>query len=277
MGSETPLSNSQPVTWLAGSHRQSLGPSPSLRASNIYAGYGKAEVLFGVSIEVSPGECVTLLGANGAGKTTLVRALTGIVAVRSGEVTLGTRGITNLRADRIVRAGVAHVPQGRGLFPTMSVEDNIRIGGYTLARRSVERRVVEVLGMFPQLAARRRQAAGSLSGGEQQMVAMMRALMMAPLALVLDEPTLGLSPMVRDGVLELIQGARGAGIAVLLVEQNARKALEVSDKCYVMRSGRIVYEASAAEALGAYEQLADRYLGAEAGPQVTAESAIDDA
>ncbi len=247
------------LTWLGKGDGGTAEGTLSVAA--LEAGYGRSEVVFGVTLHVDPGECVALLGANGAGKTTLLRAISGIVAVRSGTVTLGRRLLSNLAAERIVRAGVAHVPQGRALFATMSVEDNIRVGGYTLKPELVEPRVAEVLGLFPQMNARRRQPAGQLSGGEQQMVAMMRGLMIAPQVLLLDEPTLGLSPAARIDVLRVVGQARDAGVAVLLVEQNARKALAVSDRCCVMRSGRIVYEATGDDALASYEDVANQYLG----------------
>jgi branched-chain amino acid transport system ATP-binding protein len=237
------------------------GDVETLVAAEVHAGYGRAEVLFGVSVTVTAGECVALLGANGAGKTTFLRVLSGIVNARKGKVLLGGKDVTNMVPERIVRLGVAHVPEGRRLFATMSVEENIRIGGYTLPRESAEERVSQVLELFPQMSSRRSQAAGQLSGGEQQMVAMMRGLMSGPRMLLLDEPTLGLSPAARDLVLRAVGEARDAGLGVLMVEQNARKALEVSDRCCVLRSGRIVYEASSKDALGSYDDLAIEYLG----------------
>jgi branched-chain amino acid transport system ATP-binding protein len=237
-------------------------PSGLLLVSGLHAGYGRAEVLFDVGINVGTSEAVALLGANGAGKTTLLRAISGVVRVRSGRVLLANKNLTNAPSERIVREGISHVPQGRGLFPSLTTEENVRAGGYLLDRRVAEQRTDELFAtMFPQLQSKRRQFAGRLSGGEQQMVALMRGLIASPRLLLLDEPTLGLSPVLRDEVLASIDTARAAGVGVLVVEQNARHVLARVDRCCVMRSGRIVYAASAADALSSYEDLAHEYLG----------------
>lgn len=244
------------------------GPQPGtlLAVSGLHAGYGRAEVLFDVSLRVARGEAVALLGANGAGKTTFLRALSGVVRVRSGRVLFDGADLTNSSTERTVRAGISHVPQGRGLFPNLTTEENVRAGGYLLDRRRADERVDELFTtMFPQLASRRRQPAGRLSGGEQQMVALMRGMMTSPKLLLLDEPTLGLSPALRSEVLGSIGRARDAEVGVLVVEQNARHVLAHVDRCYVMRSGRIVYQAAAAVALESYNDLAHEYLGTGKG------------
>jgi branched-chain amino acid transport system ATP-binding protein len=232
-----------------------------LAVESVSVSYGKAQVLFDVSLTVDAGECVALLGANGAGKTTLLRAVSGLLAVRDGRIRLHGNRIEGMSPEKVFLAGVSHVPEGRGLFPNLSVEDNVMLGGYHQGQRAARAQMTELLGMFPQITDRRPQLAGQLSGGEQQMVTIVRALMSGPKFLLLDEPTLGLAPAIRAQVLSVITDVARTGVGVLIVEQNAKQALAIADRCYVMRTGRITYRGSAGDALRDYQQLSDEYLG----------------
>lgn len=234
-----------------------------VRIEDISAAYGKAQVLFEVSLTVARGECAALLGANGAGKTTLLRAISGLVRVGSGRILLRGKRIDGFSPERVFRERVSHVPEGRGLFPNLTIQDNILLGGYHRSQRSARARMQELASMFPQLAGRDEQLAGQLSGGEQQMVTIMRALMAEPDFILLDEPTLGLAPVLRTQVLSVVADVAASGVGVLIVEQNAKQALQIADHCYVMRTGKITYRARAAEALADYQRLSDEYLGTE--------------
>jgi branched-chain amino acid transport system ATP-binding protein len=221
-----------------------------LKVRNLEAGYGPLKVLRQVSLHVSAGEIVTLIGANGAGKSTLLRALSGLLAPRGGEVLFDGTSIRGLPAERVVGLGIALVPEGRQVFAAMSVEENLILGGYVAARRGRDgqgtiRALEQVYGLFPILRERSTQLAGTLSGGEQQMLAMGRALMTDPRLLMMDEPSMGLAPLVVRDIFRAIQRLREEGRTVLLVEQNARAALRIADRGYVIETGRLVLEGEA--------------------------------
>jgi branched-chain amino acid transport system ATP-binding protein len=222
--------------------------------------YGPVLALEAVDIGIAAGELVTLVGGNGAGKTTLLRTLSGLVPPSAGRVMFDGRDITRLAAEARVRLGIVQVPEGRQVLAPMSVEDNLILGGYTRPRREVVAGLDAMYAMFPDLAARRRDAAGLLSGGQQQMLAIARALMAKPRILLLDEPSMGLSPILVDEVFATIKALRSAGTTLFLVEQNAYMALAVADRGYVIEAGRIVL-AGEARALAANEQVKQAYLG----------------
>jgi branched-chain amino acid transport system ATP-binding protein len=237
-----------------------------LRVQNLRAGYGRVEVLSGVSLHVDPGEIVALIGANGAGKSTLMNAIAGVVPPWSGTIAFQKAPIARLPAERISSLGLVLVPEGRQIFAEMSVAENLLLGAYARLRSrergSVDADREEVLGLFPILRSRREQAAGTLSGGEQQMLALGRALMGRPRLLMLDEPSIGLAPLVVRGIMDTVFSLRSRGTTVLLVEQNARAALSIADRGYVMEAGRIVLEGSAAE-LSDNRDVQRAYLGKE--------------
>jgi branched-chain amino acid transport system ATP-binding protein len=215
-----------------------------LRVSDLNAGYGAIKVLRDVSLQVMPGEIVTLIGANGAGKTTLMKALAGALAPTSGKIEFEGTSIFGLKSHRIVAMGINLVKEGRGILAPMSVEENLMLGGYLRKPAEIATAIDQVYEMFPILAQRRRQPGGTLSGGEQQMRAIGRALVARPRLLMLDEPSLGLAPKVVTQIFQCIDSLRHDSTAILLVEQNARKALKIADRGYVLRSGRIVMEGS---------------------------------
>jgi branched-chain amino acid transport system ATP-binding protein len=222
-----------------------------LSLSAVCAGYGSFQVLFGVSLDVPRGQAVGVIGPNGAGKTTLMRVISGLVPIRSGTVTLDGEPIDGLPAHRIVEQGIAHVPEHRRLFPRLSVEENLRIGAFIpRARRGFARQLDRVYGLFPRLKERRQQPAGTLSGGEQQMCAIGRALMSDPKLLLLDEPSAGLAPLVVSQVFELIRRIRGEGLTVLIVEQNVQQVLEVVDRAYLLEVGAVRLAGTADELKG---------------------------
>jgi len=233
-----------------------------LNVEDLHVAYGKVEVLHGVSLEVAEGEIVALLGSNGAGKTTTLRTLSGLVRLRQGRILLGGKDITKLPAHRVVARGLGHVPEGRRIFGPLSVEENLRLGGYLLRHdpAEVEQRVQASYALFPRLGERRHQLAGTLSGGEQQMLAIARALMLEPRLLVLDEPSMGLAPKLVLAIFAIIQQIRAKGTAVLLVEQNARQALRIADRAYVLESGHIALSGPAS-ALAADPRVRAAYLG----------------
>jgi branched-chain amino acid transport system ATP-binding protein len=232
-----------------------------LRTSGLRAGYGPITVLHDLDLEVHEGEIVVMLGANGAGKTTTMRAISGLIP-RQGTVWFGEHDITRSAPDIIVRHGVAQVPQGRGTFPELSVEDNLRAGAFVRRRGpDVEADITKWFDVFPRLAERRDQRAGSLSGGEQQMVAIARALMSRPKLLLCDEPSLGLAPLITNELFEIISGLnREEGLSVLLVEQNANLAMQIAHRVYLLETGRIVATGSAEE-LSADDSIRKAYLG----------------
>ncbi len=233
-----------------------------LDVQDLHVAYGKVEVLRGLTLEVGEGEIVALLGANGAGKTTSLRTISGLVRGRQGRILLAGADITRLHAHEIVARGLGHVPEGRRIFGPLSVEENLRLGGYLLRRdpAEVERRVAASYALFPRLAERHQQLAGTLSGGEQQMLAIARALMLEPRLLVLDEPSMGLAPKLVRAIFAIIQRIRAQGTAVLLVEQNARQALRIADRAYVLESGCIALSGPAAT-LAADPRVRAAYLG----------------
>jgi len=219
--------------------------SPLLSVSGLHAGYGPVQVLDGIDLEVAAGEIVVVLGANGAGKTTTLRALSGMIAAR-GTVLLDGDDVVGRKPEDLVRLGVAHVPQGRGTFPELTVTENLRVGGFTRSSEELAEDMERWLAVFPRLAERRHQAAGSMSGGEQQMLAIARALMSRPRLLLLDEPSLGLAPLVTRDVFErIVEINSELGTTVLVVEQNANLALDVASRGYVLESGKIVAQGSA--------------------------------
>ena len=233
-----------------------------LRAEGLTAGYGQLRVLEGIDIEVNEGEIVVMLGANGAGKTTTMRAISGVIQ-RQGTIEFAGQNIQKVGPDVIVRAGVAQVPQGRGTFPELSVEDNLRAGAYVRRDGSggVQADIDKWFGIFPRLAERRTQRAGSLSGGEQQMLAIARALMSRPKLLLCDEPSMGLAPLITQELFHVIERLnRDEGLAVLLVEQNANLAMHMASRVYLLETGRIVASGSAAE-LSADDTIRKAYLG----------------
>ena len=217
-------------------------------------------VLSDVSVAVPEGGLVTILGRNGVGKTTLLRTVSGLYRPAAGRIAIAGAEIGGLPPHRVVRAGVAQAPEGRQLFGDMDVIENLRAGALHLSRADFERRVAYVSGLFPIVAERRAQAAGSLSGGEQQMVCIARSLMGSPRLLLLDEPSLGLAPRIVAGIFELIESIRRSGVAVLLVEQNARLALRTADYAYILDQGRIALEGPARELAGD-ERVVSAYLG----------------
>jgi branched-chain amino acid transport system ATP-binding protein len=243
------------------SDRDVAGTGPALEVAGLVAGYGALRVLHEVSLTVERNEVVGILGANGAGKTTLLRAIAGAVRPQGGSVTLLGRPVTGLPDHEVTRAGVGHVPSGRELFADMSVEDNLAMGAHSVpAARATELRE-RVLELFPALAAMLDRRAGSMSGGEQQMLAFGRALMTDPSLLLLDEPSTGLAPAIVASLFDALrQLIAEGGMSVILVEQNAGLALEVVERAFVLRQGRIVLSGTADELVGAH--LVDAYLGA---------------
>jgi branched-chain amino acid transport system ATP-binding protein len=235
-----------------------------LAVERVSSGYGHVEVLRDVSMRIGAGEVVAIIGANGAGKSTLMRTIVGILTPTSGRVLLGGEDVSNSRAETLVRRGVALVPEGRLLFGEMSVRENLEAGAYTLRGRgrtsAVREGIRKVEDLFPVLAERTLQAANTLSGGEQQMLAIGRALMSNPRLLLLDEPSLGLAPKVIAEIFSAIDKLRDAGVALVLVEQDSRLALKHADRGYAMRSGRIVLSGSSAELL-ADDSIREIYLG----------------
>ncbi len=237
-----------------------------LRLRNVDGGYGKLAVLRRVSLHVAPGEIVTIVGANGAGKTTLLKTIAGLVRPRGGEVVFDGRGVTRAPIDRIVAMGCSLVPEGRQVFATMPVKENLLLGAHVQYARGRREEVAadleRVYGLFPILARRQEQLAGTLSGGEQQMLAIGRALMARPRLMMLDEPSMGLAPLVVKDILAIVRRIREEGTTVLLVEQNARSALRIADRGYVLETGRIVLQGTAEELL-TNRDVQRAYLGSD--------------
>ncbi|HEX6870731.1 MAG TPA: ABC transporter ATP-binding protein [Micromonosporaceae bacterium] len=233
--------------------------SALLEVEGLRAGYGSIQVLHGLDLRVAEGEVVVVLGANGAGKTTSMRSLAGVIA-RRGTIRFAGQDISRASAESIVRAGIAMVPEGRGTFPDLTVEENLRLGGYihpSLNRSEIER----WYDTFPVLGRRRTQKAGSLSGGEQQMLAIARALVSRPRLLLCDEPSLGLAPVIVAEMFRVIEGLnKSDGLAVLLVEQNANLAIQIADRAYVLEAGTVVASGTAEE-VSAQESIRKAYLG----------------
>ncbi len=222
-----------------------------LSLAAVSAGYGSFQALFGVSLDVSRGEAVGVIGPNGAGKTTLMRVISGIIPMREGAMTFEGRSIGGLPAHHVVEQGIAHVPENRRLFPRLSVEENLRIGAFIpTARVRFHEQLDWVYDLFPRLKDRRSQLAGTMSGGEQQMCAIARALMSRPKVLLMDEPSAGLAPLVVSQVFELVRKIRGEGLTVLIVEQNVQQVLEVVDRAYLLEVGAIRLSGTAAELKG---------------------------
>jgi branched-chain amino acid transport system ATP-binding protein len=235
-----------------------------LEVDGLVARYGRITALDGISLTVDEGEIVTLIGANGAGKTTTLRAISGLVRPAAGAIRFAGRDTLKLAPNDIVRAGISHSPEGRHVFPRMTVRENLELGAYT---RSVKSEIAEdterVLAIFPRLRERYAQKAGTMSGGEQQMLAIARALMSRPRVLLLDEPSLGLSPKLVQTIFEVIRDINRRGTTILLIEQNARQALAVASRGYVLEVGRIAHAGAAAE-LAASEAVRAAYLGGAA-------------
>lgn len=236
-----------------------------LKIEKLEAGYGKVKVLHGISLEVPDGKVVTLIGSNGAGKTTTMKAVSGMLRPTAGTITLGTRQIQDMDSHRIARLGLAHSPEGRRVFPTLNVTDNLLLGAFPRLTGSREKGDVahdldRALELFPRLKERRTQLAGTLSGGEQQMLAMARAIMLNPEVILLDEPSMGLAPILVDEVFRIISRLKGEGVTMLLVEQFAAAALAVADYGYVLENGKIAVEGPAAQ-LRSDPAVAAAYLG----------------
>jgi branched-chain amino acid transport system ATP-binding protein len=225
--------------------------SALLSLANVSAGYGSFRALFDVSLEVANGQAVGVIGPNGAGKTTLMRVISGLLPPRGGAMTLDGRAVGGLPAHRMVEQGIAHVPENRRLFPRLTVEDNLRIGAFIpQARAHFSQQLERVYTLFPRLKDRRAQLAGTLSGGEQQMCAIGRALMSRPKLLLMDEPSAGLAPLVVAQVFELVRKVRADGLTVLIVEQNVQQVLDVVDRAYLLEVGSIRLAGSSAEFKG---------------------------
>jgi len=240
--------------------------APILQVRDLHGGYGTVDVLRGVSLDVAPGAVVALMGANGAGKTTAMRLISGLLAPTRGTILLDGQRVDGLDASRIARLGLAHAPEGRRVFGPLSTEDNLLLGAYTRLprflgfRRAAAADLEAAYERFPRLKERRRQQAGTLSGGEQQMLALARALMARPKVLLLDEPSMGLAPVIVQEMYRAILRLKAEGVTLLLVEQFARTALEVADYAYVMERGAIVVEGTP-EALGRDGRVVEAYLG----------------
>jgi branched-chain amino acid transport system ATP-binding protein len=236
-------------------------PAPLLELDKVTAEYGDLQALFGISLRVFRGEIVTLIGANGAGKTTTLRVISGVKHPSAGSLRFGGEDVSHVRADQMVARGVSHVPEGRQVFGYMTVRENLSLGAYTpRARALMKESLQEQLTLFPRLAERLNQLAGTLSGGEQQMVAIARGLMARPKLLLLDEPSLGLAPKIVDEVFEKIQEIRNTGITMLIVEQNVVSGLSISDRGYVIQHGSVLMEDTAKNLLG-NEMVRAAYLG----------------
>ena len=231
-----------------------------LSVENLRAGYGAVEVLRGVDIRISHGELIALLGSNGAGKTTLNAVMSGLLAPRSGRVIFDGEDLTGVHYRRIVQAGLIQVPEGRKVFPNLTVLENLELGAFARARQRLSENIDRVFETFPRLRERMAQLAGTMSGGEQQMLAIGRGLMAEPKLLILDEPSLGLSPLLVEELFTLIAKLRTDGLAILLVEQNVGQSLDIADRAYVMENGTIRFSGTATELL-ASDTLRQAYFG----------------
>ena len=233
---------------------------PLLEIADLSIRYGRVQALEHLSLEVHAGEVVTLIGANGAGKSTTLRSISRIVPIHCGRIAFDARDIGEARPSEVVRLGIAQVPEGRRMLARQSVLDNLLLGAYTRSDADIQADIERQFARFPRLAERRRQMAGTLSGGEQQMLAIARALMSRPRLLLLDEPSLGLAPLIVRGIFEIIRDLHQAGVTILLVEQNASLALQIADRAYVLEAGRLTISGPAAELL-ADERVRRAYLG----------------
>ncbi|MEM5398757.1 MULTISPECIES: ABC transporter ATP-binding protein [Paraburkholderia] len=231
-----------------------------LKLEKVHTHYGAVEALAGVSIEVNKGEIVTLIGSNGAGKTTLMMTVCGTPRASAGKVTFEGEDITRMPTHEIMRKGMAISPEGRRVFPSLTVLENLQMGGFFASQHEIDAGIEHVFKLFPRLNQRAKQRAGTMSGGEQQMLAIGRALMSKPRLLLLDEPTLGLAPLVIAQIFDIIRTIREEGVTVFLVEQNANKALHVADRGYVLETGRVVL-ADSADNLLANDNIKRAYLG----------------
>ena len=231
-----------------------------LQVKELHVYYDAIHVLKGLSFTVGQGEMVTLLGANGAGKTTTLKTISGLLKPRSGKIELEGQPLAGLEPHEIVRLGVAHVPEGRRIFPRLTVLENLKVGAYTRRVRSTEQDLDRVFALFPRLKERRRQMAGTLSGGEQQMLAIGRGLMARPRLLLLDEPSMGLAPILVEQIFAKIQEINREGVTILLVEQNAAMALEICHRGYVLETGSIILEGKASDLTG-NDRVRQAYLG----------------
>jgi branched-chain amino acid transport system ATP-binding protein len=241
-----------------------LAPAPVLELDSITGGYGETEILHDVSLEVNAGEIVTIIGPNGAGKSTALKAVFGLLRLSRGQIRLGGADITNAAPDQVVRRGVCYVPQTENIFSTLTVQENLEMGAY-VRRDDFRPRLHEVYELLPELAARRRQRAGTLSGGQRQMVAIGKALMLEPKILLLDEPTAGLAPKFRHEIFEVIRDINRMGAPILMVEQNARLALSIADRGYVLVDGCNRIE-DTGPALIANREVAQMFLGGDWAP-----------
>lgn len=233
-----------------------------LHVKKLNAGYGKVHVLKDISIDVNHGEIVCLVGANGAGKTTLLKAISGIIPAYNGSITFKNKDITNLKPEYIVRQGLSHVPEGRQIFASLTVRQNLILGTYvrSIKKNEMDRLLRFVYELFPVLEKKLSQKAGTMSGGEQQMLAIARGLMSRPELLLLDEPSLGLAPLIVENIMSVIQNLRSTGISILLVEQNIKASLRIADRVYVLETGKIAAEGAAKEMLN-NEEIKKCYLG----------------
>ena len=233
-----------------------------LELDNIHTYYGHIHALKGISIEVNEGEVVTLIGANGAGKSTTLRTISGLVRPRSGTVKLAGQVLNQMPPHDITRLGLGHVPEGRRIFPELTVRENLEMGAFSVSGREIQQRIDSTFVLFPRLKERIDQLGGTLSGGEQQMLAMARGLVLNPRLLLLDEPSMGLAPVLVDSIFDIIRELHAKGTTILLVEQNARLALQVADRGYILQTGQIVLGDTAA-ALQTSEVVRKAYLGEE--------------
>ena len=231
-----------------------------LKVENINVYYGAIHAIQGISFEVHQGEIVTLIGANGAGKSTTLKTVSGQLRTRTGSITFMNENISRLDPYKIARKGLVQVPEGRKIFQKLSVEENLFIGGYTRERAEIETTMNDVYQRFPRLKERRRQVAGTLSGGEQQMLAIGRALMSKPRLIMLDDPSMGLAPLLVSQIFSIIRELKDTGVTILLVEQNARMALRIADRAYVLETGRVKLSDSA-DALLNNDEVQKAYLG----------------
>jgi len=233
-----------------------------LQIENLHTYYGRVQALKGIHLEVEEGEIATLIGANGAGKTTTLRTISGLIRPREGKITFGGQEISSLPAHRIVGTGISHAPEGRQVFGTLTVTENLNMGAYSLGgdKEAIEDNRRRVFSLFPRLEERKHQLGGTLSGGEQQMLSIGRALMARPRLLMLDEPSLGLAPLLVKAIFDIVREINARGVTVLLVEQNARAALKIAHRGYVLETGKVVLSGPASELLRD-ERVRKAYLG----------------